>query len=380
MMLSTAGMAADGAKNSEPAAVTNCKKDLAQKLKLSVDKVAVDKLEKVQWSDTSLGLQQPGMMYAQVITPGYRVVLKAQNQKYLYHTGKAAIKSLGALDMWQLSALCVVPRMSDANMNGDLYQVSLFGGRRVKLVSDASQMFPQDNGIVAYTTRTSRSGFDLSYFDMRKPSAVVPLAKGFAFANCAVDAKHDRWAAAIRPGLGQSWQVYVGSIKTKQILNKLALPEGVKVARMTLDEDNVWIIAQKGEMRSSFKALLTDSALEFKSALMLNYPGYIGFMLNKSESVDVEAKTTDGKSVVEVSRLWFTGDRNPVVTIADMKLDDCDMVTGNYLWLTGRISDKPAISLVDINNGMTTTYTAEANSSVSLLNWPAPELKYMMQK
>ena len=40
----------------------------------------------VEWGDTSLGCPMPGMVYAQVITPGFRLVFDYQGQKNEYHT------------------------------------------------------------------------------------------------------------------------------------------------------------------------------------------------------------------------------------------------------------------------------------------------------
>jgi hypothetical protein len=62
------------------------KEDLAQRLGVAVGQIGLASVEAVEWSDTSLGCPQPGMMYAQVITPGYRVVLEAGGQSYEYHT------------------------------------------------------------------------------------------------------------------------------------------------------------------------------------------------------------------------------------------------------------------------------------------------------
>ncbi len=62
------------------------RQDLAQKLGLEGEAIRLVSVEAVEWSDTSLGCPQPGMMYAQVITPGFRVVLAAQGQTYEYHT------------------------------------------------------------------------------------------------------------------------------------------------------------------------------------------------------------------------------------------------------------------------------------------------------
>ena len=60
--------------------------DLAEKMGLSTGEIRLASVEAVEWSDASLGCPQPGMMYAQVITPGYRVVLEAGGETYEYHT------------------------------------------------------------------------------------------------------------------------------------------------------------------------------------------------------------------------------------------------------------------------------------------------------
>jgi len=43
-------------------------------------------VEAVEWPDASLGCPEPDMMYAQVVTPGYRIVLDAQGQTIELHT------------------------------------------------------------------------------------------------------------------------------------------------------------------------------------------------------------------------------------------------------------------------------------------------------
>jgi hypothetical protein len=60
--------------------------DLAGRLGLSPEAIQLVSVEPVEWSDASLGCPQPGIMYAQVITPGYHVVLEAGGQQYTYHT------------------------------------------------------------------------------------------------------------------------------------------------------------------------------------------------------------------------------------------------------------------------------------------------------
>jgi hypothetical protein len=67
-------------------AVRLAREDLAQKLGLAPEAIRLVSVEAVEWRDTSLGCPQPGMMYAQVITPGFQVMLEAGGKGYDYHT------------------------------------------------------------------------------------------------------------------------------------------------------------------------------------------------------------------------------------------------------------------------------------------------------
>ncbi len=71
-----------------PALVKWAQADLAERLGVSVDQIALVSFDAVRWRDSSLGCPQPGMMYAQVITPGYLIVLQVEEQQYEYHAGR----------------------------------------------------------------------------------------------------------------------------------------------------------------------------------------------------------------------------------------------------------------------------------------------------
>jgi len=60
--------------------------DLIQKTGVALEALRLVSVEAVQWSDASLGCPKPGMVYAQVITPGFLVVLEATGDEYEYHT------------------------------------------------------------------------------------------------------------------------------------------------------------------------------------------------------------------------------------------------------------------------------------------------------
>lgn len=63
------------------------KKDLKSKYNVSEQDIIVLRITPVTWPDTSLGNPQPGMSYAQVLTPGYVIVVTDGKKTYEYHTG-----------------------------------------------------------------------------------------------------------------------------------------------------------------------------------------------------------------------------------------------------------------------------------------------------
>ena len=62
--------------------------DLATRLDVPSAEISLVEATAVEWSDSSLDCPQEGMSYLQVITPGYRIVLQANNQPYEYHTNR----------------------------------------------------------------------------------------------------------------------------------------------------------------------------------------------------------------------------------------------------------------------------------------------------
>jgi hypothetical protein len=71
-----------------PAAALSAAADLAQRLKIDIDTIKLVSVEQIDWPDACMGIQQPGVMCAQVITSGYKVVLEANGQQYEYHTNE----------------------------------------------------------------------------------------------------------------------------------------------------------------------------------------------------------------------------------------------------------------------------------------------------
>jgi hypothetical protein len=69
-----------------PGAALNVRQAMAQQLGVNPTDIVVLEAEAVDWSDSCLGAGGPAEMCAQVITPGYRIVLEVNGEQYLVHT------------------------------------------------------------------------------------------------------------------------------------------------------------------------------------------------------------------------------------------------------------------------------------------------------
>ena len=61
---------------------------LASQLGINPDQVQTIGIDPTDWPDTCLGIQLPGIMCAQHVVPGYKILLEANNHIYEYHTGQ----------------------------------------------------------------------------------------------------------------------------------------------------------------------------------------------------------------------------------------------------------------------------------------------------
>ena len=66
--------------------ISRARRDLAHRLAIEEDAVTVVSLEETEFSDAALGAALAGEMSAQMITPGWRLRLKAQHKDYEYRS------------------------------------------------------------------------------------------------------------------------------------------------------------------------------------------------------------------------------------------------------------------------------------------------------
>ena len=68
------------------AAVNVARQQLASELGCPPEAITLISADATEWNDSALGCPKPDMMYLQVITPGYRVILEYNGQQYVLHT------------------------------------------------------------------------------------------------------------------------------------------------------------------------------------------------------------------------------------------------------------------------------------------------------
>lgn len=86
------------------------KTDLAQRLGIKIEEISVQSIVEKTWSDASLGCPEKGKLYAQVITPGYLIILETGGKTYDYRASTSWVHFCSSPDK---------PEHSDDNNLGE---------------------------------------------------------------------------------------------------------------------------------------------------------------------------------------------------------------------------------------------------------------------
>jgi hypothetical protein len=62
------------------------REDLARRLSVSIDQIELFKVVPAKWPYDSIGCPLPGGESVETATPGYQILLLANDQEYMYHT------------------------------------------------------------------------------------------------------------------------------------------------------------------------------------------------------------------------------------------------------------------------------------------------------
>jgi len=76
----------------DPAIIIKARSDLAQRLGVSENEIASGQVEETDFPDASLGASVEDEMSAQVITPGWRIRLKADSEIYEYRATQRQLR------------------------------------------------------------------------------------------------------------------------------------------------------------------------------------------------------------------------------------------------------------------------------------------------
>ena len=68
--------------------VDRAKQALASRAGVPASQIQVVSVSSATWPDSALGCPQPGLLYSQIVTPGYKIVLSAAGKTYEYHSDR----------------------------------------------------------------------------------------------------------------------------------------------------------------------------------------------------------------------------------------------------------------------------------------------------
>lgn len=69
-----------------PHAAVVAKQKLSETIAASPEEISIISFERMDWPNACLGLEEEGEMCAQVLTPGWRVILSAAGEQYTFRT------------------------------------------------------------------------------------------------------------------------------------------------------------------------------------------------------------------------------------------------------------------------------------------------------
>ncbi len=348
------GRSASGAVAVAPEAnaiVAKCTADLAQRLKLKAQDIQVIETQATNWPDAALGMPENDHMYAQVVTPGWKVILEARGSRYLYTTSATAYRYGGPLAIWSYSMLYLSPSPDEQSPKGDLYQCSLLGTNSALLLSDVTDYYPQQNGVVLVKRRTSKTTCELLYVKANEAGKSTTLQTAFDFGDAAMNSAQDTWAAFVQPAAGAAWNIVVGNLADGTQVKTLPLPAGVRPGLISWSGDKLMLL----EFNSRVICIeITPSAntAEWKAADVATFPGANHFKLSNNETLDFkEIRDNNNKPVVEVARVGHTGNRHLIATISGLTLHGDDFLGGRFAFLQGEENAAPATYTIDITTG-----------------------------
>ena len=157
---------------SDKALAELAKRTLADSLDIPMTKITVDSIRAVEWRDGSIGCPEPDMAYAQVITPGHKILLMVDGRTYAVHEANGRAK------------VCQV-RKASTQVNRQL-QIA-WGPKSIEARSDLASRLGVEENLVIVSGATQTEWKDralgcpkagVSYTPERVPGYILRLRYG----------------------------------------------------------------------------------------------------------------------------------------------------------------------------------------------------------
>ncbi len=351
-----------------PAQTAACIGDLATRIKRpAADLRLAESMPRI-WSDSSLGLPEPGMAYTQASVPGHALILTDGHSRYLYTCSADAFRFAGDEGLWKSSLLHLAGPVETANLNATLYQCSLIGTGRTRIAQDVTAFYPQADGWIAIVRRRSRSGMDLLKVRADGLGLAMPLASAQAMGAAAFDPAQDRWAAFTRPGLGQPWILQTGSLRGDAAASRsLALPEGWMPEALAWEHPKIRILGRHGNKPGTWIADLSATEPAWAAEPLRNFPTDSDMVLNKSQSLDI--RDAEGGGAVELSTLWFHGQRDPIARLDGMSYTSAAMIDGAHVLVNGKGRNGAEACVVNLHSESVHPRIEGLHGEAKLFRW-----------
>jgi hypothetical protein len=200
-----------GGSGDQNRAVEAARRHMAGVLDVPVDQITLLQVEPVTWPDTSLGCLQPGRVYAQVLTPGYRILLEYAGQRYELHSDQSGNSVIS----------CDLPATSDRiPLSGMISKVEIVERARQHLADRID--LPLETVLLVGSEPSEWNDLSLGCgkpspeFQKRSLSNPIP---GFRILLSAVEETYEYHS-------GGEWLVFCGIAKSG-LNNKILLPPTV---------------------------------------------------------------------------------------------------------------------------------------------------------
>ena len=336
-----------------PAIATGCCRDLTKRLNVPVADVTIVEAKEMVWPDASFGLPRPDEMYAQVVTPGWRIILEAKNLRYLYCTSDNHFRYGGPVGAWSASVLYELPpAQPDGNLNKDLYQISLAGTNPTLLIPNVERFFPQADGSIFASRRTSRSGFDLLYLAPGEANTAKIINQAFDFGEMLLSADSKHLYGFVNERMGNGWGLQISDFPASNAKPQIIdLPDLARPGKLFRENDHFYAHFYIGEGDGWYRLDPKNVAAGWEKLGQYNPPNPYSLMLNKSESLSANATKDGDKFVTAIVRRWFTGDEHPVAKIDNFECKGMALIARRFALAWGRQGTDWKAFTVDIVTG-----------------------------